>query len=819
MSRRRTRAVAATLVGLLIASLGSIGAAAAPRPTSTPAGDIVATETSVAALPVATATGSASSDGNPIVIVLDLSGSMTDADAAGTNKLIAAKSSVERVLRQQGEDSIVGVWGYPITGDCEAGSWVVTPGKLSDITTAIATVDTMQAQGGTPTGLALQSAADDLKAGGYDGATIVLISDGESNCDSPPCPVAEELAGTGFDITVDAVGFQQSDSGRDELTCVANATGGQYFDVEDQDELTDRLDELTVARLEMDVRYSSTAVAGGSAQITVSLTNPSSRDAAAVRTNLAFTAAHAGSVMPAVIPPTYSVGNIPAGSTVERTWTVSTGARDTDAEARFQVTAWGSQISAVNVTGAISITTQGVAKDGLSDFLSGVRDAGYPLVIVGDSYSSGEGAEEYLDNDHKCHRSMLTYFAPAFQDDPDQVKIIACSGAVTGDVYFDQQKDRKSISTAQRDQLRDVDGPGAVLLTFGGNDIGFADIITKCIGLGTCSDDEDWVTSVATRIAGLRSVLASTYASLWRAANTDEDVAARDGEYAPLVVLAYPQITHDWTRGSCDNFNVKEVQFTNNLAMALNAQIKAAVADARAEGYEVYFAAPIQAAFLPDNTYCASSAESLVHGIVLSDTQESFHPKAPGYEVETSVLNAWLGSVQRVPPDVAVIAAADEAPFHSLLRRITDSLLTSGSSTSVSSGSTALAIPAATMSVTTTGFAPGSNVSFVLYSSPTTLGTFTADDAGSIDVSLRIPEFVPVGDHTLTVQGFDEDGTFVTQTLAVRVIAPLPDFVMYVALGAILATLLALGLLVWALLRARGRKREAKTFAAQTAQT
>lgn len=128
---------------------------------------------------------------------------------------------------------------------------------------------------------------------------------------------------------------------------------------------------------------------------------------------------------------------------------------------------------------------------------------------------------------------MLTYFAPAFQDDPDQVKIIACSGAVTGDVYFDQQKDRKSISTAQRDQLRDVDGPGAVLLTFGGNDIGFADIITKCIGLGTCSDDEDWVTSVATRIAGLRSVLASTYASLWRAANTDEDVAARDGEYAP----------------------------------------------------------------------------------------------------------------------------------------------------------------------------------------------------------------------------------------------------------------------------------------------
>lgn len=284
-------------------------------------------------------------------------------------------------------------------------------------------------------------------------------------------------------------------------------------------------------------------------------------------------------------------------------------------------------------------------------------------------------------------------------------------------------------------------------------------------------------------------------------------------------MLAYPQITHDWTRGSCDNFNVKEVQFTNNLAMALNAQIKAAVADARAEGYEVYFAAPIQAAFLPDNTYCASSAESLVHGIVLSDTQESFHPKAPGYEVETSVLNAWLGSVQRVPPDVAVIAAADEAPFHSLLRRITDSLLTSGSSTSVSSGSTALAIPAATMSVTTTGFAPGSNVSFVLYSSPTTLGTFTADDAGSIDVSLRIPEFVPVGDHTLTVQGFDEDGTFVTQTLAVRVIAPLPDFVMYVALGAILATLLALGLLVWALLRARGRKREAKTFAAQTAQT
>lgn len=764
-----------------------------------------------------------STDDNPLVVVLDLSGSMREDDGTGTNKLLAAKASVERVLRQQGEGAVVGVWAYPDDGDCGAGRFVLAPERVGDLTTAIATVDLLAADGNTPTGKALAGAVDALRADGYQRAAIVLVSDGESNCSSPPCPVARELAGSGFDITVDAVGFQQSAAGREELTCVANATGGRYFDADDSDQLIERLDELGSSSVTVDVRHSSTAYAGASTQIAVTLANPSSRQARNVHANLAFQGAHSGSLMPAVLPPTYDVGNLDPGASVTYMWTVSTGARNRDAEARFAVTVWGDDIDAVRVTGAISITTEGLTKDALADLVEGVRDKGHPLVIMGDSYSSGEGTEDYLDSADPCHQSMSTYVAPAFADDPDRIRIIACSGAVTGDMYKAQRPGKDSNGARpQLDQLADVAAPGAVLMTFGGNDIGFADIITKCIVdivHMTCNSDTRFVANTVRALAGLDEPLAQVYRDVWSTANDLHDFRARGSEYAPVIVLAYPQITHDHSRSGCANFDAEEVRFANLLVSALNAAAKKAVATVRDEGYEVYFAAPVQAAVLPDNTVCARGDQAYINGIVLKlrgnaatssmpsgvylyttvDKSASFHPKKSGYVAITAALDSWMGSVDRVHP--SAVRSPDNGPASSIL----DTLLASaGSGTAdVDAGARATVARGSTLTVRSSGHAPHDTTTYVLTSAPVALGALTADEHGVIDGELWIPGFVGVGDHVLNESGLSVDGDLLTRELPVRVTASIPWQVPLAVLAAGLFLAGAIALAVLGLVKRR----------------
>ncbi len=98
---------------------------------------------------------------------------------------------------------------------------------------------------GTPTAAALEHAAGLFTTSGA--RTLVLVSDGESNCAGDPCDVARGLAAQGVAITVNTVGFQVQSNGREELQCIADATGGSYVDVSNSRQLADRLQLLTVA--------------------------------------------------------------------------------------------------------------------------------------------------------------------------------------------------------------------------------------------------------------------------------------------------------------------------------------------------------------------------------------------------------------------------------------------------------------------------------------------------------------------------------------------------------------------------------------------
>jgi hypothetical protein len=66
------------------------------------------------------------------------------------------------------------------------------------------------------------------------------------------------------------------------------------------------------------------------------------------------------------------------------------------------------------------------------------------------------------------------------------------------------------------------------------------------------------------------------------------------------------------------------------------------------------------------------------------------------------------------------------------------------------------------------GYRPGARVKLVLHSTPTPLGTMTADANGMIDGSVTIPSSTPDGSHTVTASGASADGTL-TQSAPVNV--------------------------------------------------
>ncbi len=179
----------------------------------------------------------------PVMIVLDASGSMKADDAPGV-RMDAAKAAVTSLIGTLPTGSEVGLMVYG-TGTGSAGAdkaagcrdiTTLTPVGPLDAATMTAQVATVQASGYTPIGESLRAAAAALPAEGP--RSIVLVSDGEDTCAPPtPCDVAAELDARGVDLTVHTVGFKVDEAARQQLTCIAGATGGTFADAADAGQL------------------------------------------------------------------------------------------------------------------------------------------------------------------------------------------------------------------------------------------------------------------------------------------------------------------------------------------------------------------------------------------------------------------------------------------------------------------------------------------------------------------------------------------------------------------------------------------------------
>ncbi|HEY3478741.1 MAG TPA: VWA domain-containing protein, partial [Streptomyces sp.] len=202
-------------------------------------------------LPTSAAADEPAPQASPKVeLVLDVSGSMRARDIDGQSRMSAAKQAFDDVLDSVPQNVQLGIrtLGADYPGNdrktgCKDTRQLYRVGPL-DRTEAKTAVATLQPTGWTPIGPALLKAADDLKGG--DGTRrLVLITDGEDTCGPlNPCDVARDIAAQGIHLVIDTLGLIPDATTRNQLSCIAEATGGTYTTVQHRQQLTTKVKQL-----------------------------------------------------------------------------------------------------------------------------------------------------------------------------------------------------------------------------------------------------------------------------------------------------------------------------------------------------------------------------------------------------------------------------------------------------------------------------------------------------------------------------------------------------------------------------------------------
>ncbi len=164
------------------------------------------------------------------MIVFDASGSMWG-QIDGKAKIEIARDALDGVVRTWNPEVELGltVYGHRSKGDCNDIETVIPVGKVQSAR-ILAAVEGIQPKGKTPISRSLRMAADALK-NTEEKATVILISDGEETCDPDPCGTAKALEKEGVDFVAHVIGFNVDQKTDAELECIASATGGEYFSV------------------------------------------------------------------------------------------------------------------------------------------------------------------------------------------------------------------------------------------------------------------------------------------------------------------------------------------------------------------------------------------------------------------------------------------------------------------------------------------------------------------------------------------------------------------------------------------------------------
>ncbi|MFI7502013.1 SGNH/GDSL hydrolase family protein [Streptomyces sp. NPDC049687] len=217
-------------------------------------------------------------------------------------------------------------------------------------------------------------------------------------------------------------------------------------------------------------------------------------------------------------------------------------------------------------------------------------------VALGDSYSSGVGAGSYLSSSGNCKRSTKAYpYLWNAAHAPASFTFAACSGARTDDVLASQLGGLNSAT-------------GLVSISVGGNDAGFADVMTTCV----TSSDSTCVNRINTAKAYVDSTLPGKLDTVYSTISSK----APD---AKVVVLGYPRFYKLGT--TCLGLSETKRSAINNAADYLDAAV------ARRAAAHGFVFGDVRTPF-GGHEICSGS--SWLHSLNLLNIGESYHPTASG---------------------------------------------------------------------------------------------------------------------------------------------------------------------------------------------
>jgi hypothetical protein len=294
-----------------------------------------------------------------------------------------------------------------------------------------------------------------------------------------------------------------------------------------------------------------------------------------------------------------------------------------------------------------------------------------PTVALGDSYSSGEGDGDFIPgtdtSTDKCHRSYNAYPELLYvSQNLGYLNFVSCSGATTDD-YFNANK---SNNEAAQSQALSSDTMN-VTLTFGGNDIGFSDVLSQCtygkvsrivVHGKDCSGNASLKAAVAKRLQALagkgtattpKGVKIHSIASILQSIH-------KLAPNATIYVAGYPLLFGTNIRTDCgvgtviaDGIHVAlklskpEVKWLNSVGTSLDNVIKSAAA---ANGATFVDVNPL----FNSHRFCDTSKSwfnpvSGSYGLksgVLNLSSGSFHPTSTGqksgYEAAFEAAAGWV---------------------------------------------------------------------------------------------------------------------------------------------------------------------------------
>lgn len=317
-----------------------------------------------------------------------------------------------------------------------------------------------------------------------------------------------------------------------------------------------------------------------------------------------------------------------------------------------------------------------------------------PVIVVslGDSYSSGEGIPAFYgqekpweqrvyDADWLAHRSrkswpallefagisgtLRDYNVREYNSASCKWYFGAASGAETRHISKSTQekKTSKRVSlfktmktTYQLPKQIDIfnqvsDDVDYVTMTIGGNDVGFADIITTCATGSTYLHFGSGKLKLEKQLDSIWAGFDTTAANI---KGVYKDVEAAAGPQAEILVAGYPKLLDKEGKGFL--ISEKEATLVNQNVTKFNNRIAGIVDACRSEGMAIHFV-DVEAEFDKDGGHQAYSDDAWINSIILTKQDQdleqtgivsaySIHPNEEGAKAYARCVNAKIREIE-----------------------------------------------------------------------------------------------------------------------------------------------------------------------------